>query len=862
MSVHATDNALQSAPAEDGALFIKGYGTHLDTAAAVNDEARIDLTFDGKSSLQHVLQNAMPPDSYASNVEIRPHLGARAPCTLNIVLQIVGSRGDVQPFIALGNELQKHGHRVRIASHDVFADFVRQSNLEFYPAGGDPSDLMAVSERPISSDFEILAYLMLRMKYMVKNPGLIPSVSSLMAGDISRKQDMVEEMLDKFWLSCIEPDPISGVPFIAEAIISNPPSFAHIHLAEALGIPLHLMFTMPYSPTQAFPHPLANIKQSNLDPKLTNYLSYGMVETLTWQGLGDIINHWRRKSLNLDPISSTTATSMLSAQEVPYTYCWSPALVPKPADWPPYIDVCGFFFREEPQYTPPDHIAQFLQAGSPPIYIGFGSIVMDDSARMTDLILTALRRCGVRAIISRGWAKLGEGSSDENAIFIDDCPHEWLFKYVGGVIHHGGAGTTACGLLNARPTFIVPFFGDQPFWGSMVAKAGAGPFPIRHKELNVDNLTNAIETLLAPATKTAAIRISETMQTEHGVAQAVQSFHHHLPRDTLTCDLLPGEVAAWMYDAKRLSKADRKKHKNGLRLSPRALSVLSNRQKVDLTKVQLNHPKPVEIENHRWDPLTATSSALLGSLVDFSKGFGSLMSAPVIKVRHETANWERRYAATAALIKGNSRRDSIRSTATGTDTQDQGLVEANRVASSKPGREASTTSSNAGKSAGKGVSKMATSVLKGSLVDVPLALTEGLHNLPELYGDKVRKHNKVTDWKSGTAEAGKNFAYNFLDATWCLFKQPAVGAIKGGPVGLVTGLGKAGFGLIAKPGSAMFGLLAYPALGIYKSIVGSLSKTEKKVLEARLAHDEYFARVDPISEQEIASVLSSFGTGN
>uniref|UniRef100_A0A0D2Y9P7 Uncharacterized protein n=1 Tax=Fusarium oxysporum (strain Fo5176) TaxID=660025 RepID=A0A0D2Y9P7_FUSOF len=814
MSVHATDNALQSAPAEDGALFIKGHGTHLDTAAAVNDEARIDLTFDGKSSLQHVLQNAMPPDSYASNVEIRPHLGARAPCTLNIVLQIVGSRGDVQPFIALGNELQKHGHRVRIASHDVFADFVRQSNLEFYPAGGDPSDLMA---------------------YMVKNPGLIPSVSSLMAGDISRKQDMVEEMLDKFWLSCIEPDPISGVPFIAEAIISNPPSFAHIHLAEALGIPLHLMFTMPYSPTQAFPHPLANIKQSNLDPKLTNYLSYGMVETLTWQG---------------------QVSCMLSDQEVPYTYCWSPALVPKPADWPPYIGksqefiVFGAHINSTRRLadwsqmsTPPDHIAQFLQAGPPPIYIGFGSIVMDDSARMTDLILTALRRCGVRAIISRGWAKLGEGSSDENAIFIDDCPH--------GVIHHGGAGTTACGLLNARPTFIVPFFGDQPFWGSMVAKAGAGPFPIRHKELNVDNLTNAIETLLAPATKTAAIRISETMQTEHGVAQAVQSFHHHLPRDTLTCDLLPGEVAAWMYDAKRLSKADRKKHKNGLRLSPRALSVLSNRQKVDLTKVQLNHPKPVEIENHRWDPLTATSSALLGSLVDFSKGFGSLMSAPVIKVRHETANRERRYAATAALIKGNSRSDSIRSTATGTDTQDQGLVEANRAASSKPGREASTTSSNAGKSAGKGVSKMATSVLKGSLVDVPLALTEGLHNLPELYGDKVRKHNKVTDWKSGTAEAGKNFAYNFLDATWCLFKQPAVGAIKGGPVGLVTGLGKAGFGLIAKPGS-----------GIYKSIVGSLSKTEKKVLEARLAHDEYFARVDPISEQEIASVLSSFGTGN
>ncbi|KAF5597576.1 glycosyltransferase family 1 [Fusarium subglutinans] len=844
MSVNTTDDARRRALGENGALFIKGHGTHLDTAAAVNDEARIDLTFDGKSSLQNVLQNAMPPESYTSNAAI------------------VGSRGDVQPFIALGTELQKHGHRVRIATHDVFADFVRQSNLEFYPAGGDPSDLMA---------------------YMVKNPSLVPSVSSLMAGDISRKQDMVEEMLGKFWLSCIEPDPISGVPFIAEAIIANPPSFAHIHLAEALGIPLHLMFTMPYSPTRAFPHPLANIKQSNLDPKLTNYLSYGMVETLTWQGLGDIINDWRRETLNLDPVSSSNAPSLLSTHQVPYTYCWSPALVQKPLDWPPYIDVCGFFFREEPQYSPPDHIAQFLQAGPAPIYIGFGSIVMDDSARMTDLILAALQRSGARAIISKGWAKLGEGRSAENAIFIDDCPHEWLFKHVAGVIHHGGAGTTACGLLNACPTFIVPFFGDQPFWGSMVAKAGAGPFPIRHKELEIDSLTKAIETLVAPATKTAALRISQTMRTENGVAQAVQSFHHHLPRDTLTCDLLPSEAAAWIYDAKRLDKKTRKRFKNGLRLSPRALSVLSNRQKIDLTKMQLNRPKPVDIENRRWDPLTATSSALLGSLVEFSKGFGSLMSAPVIKVRHETANREKRHAARAAL-KAESRSRSPANSTTTEDPQERSLVEAKL----KPDREVST-SSNAGKSAGKGISKMTSSVLKGSLVDVPLALTEGLHNLPELYGEKVRKHDKITDWKSGTAEAGKNFAYNFLDASWCLFKQPAVGAVKGGPVGLVTGLGKAGFGLIAKPGSgksfnvlfrlfgagsfesllmgsvltrlAMFGLLAYPALGIYKSIVGSLSKTEKKVLEARLAHDKYFAKIDPIEDQDIQVVLSSFGVG-
>ncbi|KAL9565111.1 hypothetical protein ACKAV7_010756 [Fusarium commune] len=131
MSVNATDNVLQRAPDEDGALFIKGHGSHLETAAAVNAE----LT--------------------------------TCPC----------HAGDVQPFIALRTELQKHGHRVHIASHDVFADFIRQSNLEFYPPGGEPSDLMT---------------------YMVKNLSLVPSVSSLMASDISRKQDMIEEILGKF----------------------------------------------------------------------------------------------------------------------------------------------------------------------------------------------------------------------------------------------------------------------------------------------------------------------------------------------------------------------------------------------------------------------------------------------------------------------------------------------------------------------------------------------------------------------------------------------------------------------------------------------------------------------------------------
>lgn len=186
---------------------------------------------------------------------------------LNIVIQIVGSRGDVQPFIALGAALKNDGHRVRIATHSVFADFVRTSGLEFFPIGGDPAELMA---------------------FMVKNPGLIPQMKTLREGEVRKKQTMVATMLEGCWRSCIDDDPQTQCPFVADAIIANPPSFAHIHCAQALGIPVHLMFTMPWSSTKAFPHPLANLSTSSMNPTTANWVSYGVVEWLTWQGY---LNH-------------------------------------------------------------------------------------------------------------------------------------------------------------------------------------------------------------------------------------------------------------------------------------------------------------------------------------------------------------------------------------------------------------------------------------------------------------------------------------------------------------------------------------------------------------------------------------------
>ncbi len=191
---------------------------------------------------------------------------------LNIVIMVIGSRGDIQPFLKLGKLLKEdHGHRVRIATHPAFKKFIEQdSGLEFFSVGGDPAELMA---------------------FMVKNPGLMPSVSTVRAGEVGRRRDAMFEMFQGFWRACINATDDETLPanlkmmedkhpFVADAIIANPPSFAHVHCAERLGIPLHLMFTFPYSPTQQFPHPLANIKKSNVDTNYTNFVSYPLVEMM------------------------------------------------------------------------------------------------------------------------------------------------------------------------------------------------------------------------------------------------------------------------------------------------------------------------------------------------------------------------------------------------------------------------------------------------------------------------------------------------------------------------------------------------------------------------------------------------------
>ncbi|KAF2661950.1 glycosyltransferase family 1 protein [Lophiostoma macrostomum CBS 122681] len=618
----------------------------MGTNAVVADDGRVNIRINQKNrrlsqifvpQIHHQISAAQhepaPPPPYVPEF-LGGAPGQQPPPPLNVVIHVVGSRGDVQPFVALGKVLKEtYNHRVRLATHPTFKDFVTENGLEFFSIGGDPAELMA---------------------FMVKNPGLMPGFDTLRSGDVGKRRRGIAEILRGTWRSCIEtgdglgtdplkqtveewmgveaslPEPLKK-PFVADAIIANPPSFGHIHCAEKLGIPLHMMFTMPWSPTQQFPHPLANIQSSNADASITNFMSYTLVDMLTWQGLGDIINRFRRDSLGLDSISMIWAPGMLARLKIPYTYCWSPALIPKPSDWANHISISGFYFLNlASNYTPEPALAEFLAAGEPPVYIGFGSIVVDDPNAMTNMIFEAVKLTGRRALVSKGWGGLGadELGIPEGVFMLGNCPHDWLFKHVSAVVHHGGAGTTAAGIAAGRPTVVVPFFGDQPFWGAMTAKAGAGPLPIPYKDLTAEKLADAIKEALKPESLDRAKELSQKISTEQGSQEGAVSFHQFLKPDELRCAVAPSHPAVW-----RLKRTQ-------VRLSAMAATVLAQEGELNFSELKLFRPREYETDEGPWDPISGGATAIIGTASTMMMGVADfpIETLKLLNIHPDAAN--------------------------------------------------------------------------------------------------------------------------------------------------------------------------------------------------------------------------------
>ena len=505
-------------------------------AISIADNRRVNIEFRADAAPQFEQAERWLSEDSALDLQ-RPRAPlpiADLPAPLNIVILVTGTRGDIQPFIGISRKLQQDGHRVRLATHAEFRIMVESNGLEFFPLGGDPKELIS---------------------YMVRTGGkIIPTRLDLLIDEVPKKRQMVAELVASTWDACTQADPKqpdSG-PFKADAIIANPPAFGHYDVAEKLGVPLHMVMTMPWSPTRAYPHPLANMDFTRQD-RTENWLSYGLVEGLTYTGIGDILRRFRRR-LGLPKISFARSIDYLHHESVPFTYLWSPSLLPRPSDWGSHIDIANFIFYEQASsYQPPAELAAFLEAGEPPVYVGFGSVVVEDPEGLTNTIFAALTEAGRRGIVSAGWGGLGNIAPPDNVLMIDKCPHDWLFPRCAAICHHGGAGTTSTGLRAGKPNIIVPFFGDQFFWGPIVAQAGAGPEPIPIGKLNTARLAAAFRACEAPQMTTRAQAIGNDLRTHDGAALTVKSFYRHLPT---TAD---GVVAYLGFDAddrKQLSSGE------------------------------------------------------------------------------------------------------------------------------------------------------------------------------------------------------------------------------------------------------------------------------------------------------------------
>lgn len=841
----------------------------LGTSAYVTDDGRVNIRINQfnrrlsqiftpalRQQVQSVQDSRPPPPAY-----VPPSLGGEEgvppPPALNIVIQVVGSRGDVQPFVALGKVLKEtYGHRVRLATHPNFKDFVQENGLEFFSIGGDPSRLMA---------------------YMVKNPSLMPGFRSLLSGDIGQRRKDVAEYIQGCWRSCYEAgdgmglratdDDLSEVsehdatrPFVADCIIANPPSFAHIHCAEKLGIPLHIMFTMPYSPTQAFPHPLANIQSSNADPHITNYISYVMIELLSWQGLGDIINRFRAKCLGLDPVSSIWAPGMLQRLKIPHTYCWSPTLIPKPKDWGSHISISGFYFLNlATNYAPSPDFQAFLDAGPPPVYIGFGSIVLDDPDAMTELIFEVARITGHRILLSKGWGGMGADRLriPEGVFMLGNVPHDWLFKHVSCVVHHGGAGTTAAGIAAGRPTVVVPFFGDQPFWGAMIARAGAGPDPIPHKQLTADKLANAINFCLKHESLERAKGLASKIAAERGSDMGAQSFHQQLDADRLRCSLAPSRPAAW-----RLKRTQ-------VRLSAFAACTLANANLLDFHDLKRFRPQEYHTDEGPWDPVSGGAAACWRAFSGMAMGLAEVptetlrgLQIPMGSSRQqsqESVPTMSKKSETSHEVKESAPPNSLGQSQTSLNEQDSLTLSRSPSNLSRPSSSTSIIGStslsdalqgqlspkqlegNASRSrvrsrnepgfgkdldmlrptgvhTSKGLGRFATAFVQIPM-EVSVGLTKGFHNFPKLWGDDtVRPQEQVSDFKSGAVAAGKEFGFGWYDGVTGLVTQPWKGAQKEGASGFAKGIGKGVAGFAFKPFAGFSGILGHTMKGVQKEV--------------------------------------------
>jgi UDP:flavonoid glycosyltransferase YjiC (YdhE family) len=393
--------------------------------------------------------------------------------------------------------LQQAGYHIRLAVPENFAGFIHEHGLEFFPLRGDVQQLMASNTG----------------REFMETGGLNPlkSIQAIrtMIGPV------VMDMAEDAFAACQDADAI-----ICLGVFS---AFGQA-IAEALNIPIINVEPTPLLWTKAFPAPSWPI-QRDLGG-WHNYLSGMAMLQVIWQWYRPFIHAFRQR-LNLPTYSATKFYRTLKA--TPMLGAYSSSIIPHPADWPENVHITGYFFDDlQTGWQPSPELEAFLEAGDPPVYIGFGSMMGSNPEQFARLILDALAMSGQRGLLLTGWGGLRPEMVPENVFVVDSAPHSWLFPRMAAVVHHGGAGTTAEGLRAGVPSVIVPFILDQPFWGARVKAKGLGPAPIPHKNLTANRLANAITLAVTDSDmKQSANLIGAAIRAENGVENAVQIVQHY-----------------------------------------------------------------------------------------------------------------------------------------------------------------------------------------------------------------------------------------------------------------------------------------------------------------------------------------------
>jgi UDP:flavonoid glycosyltransferase YjiC (YdhE family) len=414
---------------------------------------------------------------------------------MRIAIATLGSRGDVQPFLALAVALSRAGHRVRLATNEPFRSLVAEHGIEFAPLGGDIKEI--VGDRG-------------RAALLAAHGNPIASLRALRAF----VGPLVKQGLD------LLPAALEG----ADVIIGQMLAPGAAHYAERHGLPYIEAAYDPVVPTRAFPHPGAPL---SVPPGVPSWLTYIAAEQVFWQAFRADVNAFRRGALGLGDAPFFGPTKARVARRPPALLGYSHALVPRPSDWPEHVVVTGAWLLDTPSaWNPPQKLVDFIEAGPAPIYIGFGSMTVERPEEMTRTLLDAVRRARRRAVLSTGWGGLAAAEGADDVMFVGDVPHAWLFPRMAGVVHHGGPSTTAEGLRAAVPQLVIPFLSDQPFWGHHVARSGVGPAPIPIADLDAARLACALEQLGDDRTIRRAAEIGRRVRAEPGADRAAEA----LPR--------------------------------------------------------------------------------------------------------------------------------------------------------------------------------------------------------------------------------------------------------------------------------------------------------------------------------------------